>query len=693
MKSEIVSQTPGWYILLCLGLGIALAVFYYVKAPVFSRTQKRVLAVVRGVLGFLVAFLLLNPLIKTVNSLILKPKVVVVVDNSRSMRSGGDLKKAGAGLEALQKDIEKKGYEFEIRNLDDAPVTSFAPEAFQGRKTNLSAGMNAVRSNYEGQNLSDVILFSDGIINDGVSPTFQKYPFRVHTVGFGDSTLKRDAFIAGVSANKLAYLGNNFTVSLDIGSYLLRGRTARVEIRDSEGKVLDSRTIGYGSDETFESIPFQLPATAVGKQRFIAQLQVLDGEHTARNNRREFVVDVVNGKEKILLLASAPHPDVKALKSVIEKNDLFELEVRIVQESDVSSLQNEVFDVLILHQFPDAGQLHTRFLGNLLARQKPVFFILGSKSDLSYFNGMQNIVGVQAQLGKTDKVTSQVNPSFSLFHISQNQASLIADLPPLSVPFGNYTLQTGSDAILGQYVSGINTARPLLAVNLTGTRKMAAFLGDGLWQWRMEEFAMTGSHESLDDLLLKTLQLIAVREEKGKLRVYPVADVFEVDQRVSFVAEVYNEIFERIFDQNIRLKVKPQGGTEKIYDFTITEGTSRFDLSILPPGVYTYEASAKVRGKDEVSGGQFVVTDTDPETQNTTADFSLLRTLAIENDGDFVHADHIIELRHSLEEKGLLNRVVAQEDLKDLINLRWLLVLILAVATAEWVMRKYFGSY
>ncbi|MDT4867114.1 hypothetical protein FQZ97_1020060 [compost metagenome] len=98
-------------------------------------------------------------------------------------------------------------------------------------------------------------------------------------------------------------------------------------------------------------------------------------------------------------------------------------------------------------------------------------------------------------------------------------------------------------------------------------------------------------------------------------------------------------------------------------------------------------------GREEISGGQFVVSDTDVETQNTTADFSLLRTLARENQGEFVHADHLIELRNSLEEKGLINRVVAQEDLKDLIHLRWLLALILALATVEWVLRKYFGSY
>ncbi len=693
MKSEIVSQTPGWYILLCLGLGIALAALYYVKASVLSTAQKRLLAVLRGALGFLVSFLLLNPLIKTVSSLVIKPKVVVLVDHSRSMHSGGDLGQAWAGLDALRKDIGKKGYEVEFRNLDDAPVDGFGSETFQARNTNLSAGLNSVKNNYEGQNLSDVILFSDGIMNAGVSPTFQRYPFRVHAIGFGDSTVRKDAFIAGVAANKLAYLGNNFTVSLDIGSVLLKGQSARVTLTDSEDKVLDSRTVTYGSDETFESFTFVLPASAVGKQRFVARLQVVDGEYTSRNNRREFVVDVVNGKEKILLLASAPHPDIRALKAMIEKNDLFELTVKIVEEKDIPSLRSEIFDVLILHQFPDAGQLHTRFLSGLLARQKPVFFFLAGKTDLSYFNGMQNIVGISAQAGRTDKVTSRVNTSFSLFTIGTGQAAVIADFPPLGVPFGSYTLQTGAEVILGQYVSGINTSRPLLAVNLTGTRKMAAFAGDGLWQWRLEEFAMTGNQENLDDIILKTLQLISVREEKGKLRVYPVADVFETDQRVSFVVEVYNEIFERIFDQNIRLKLKHQGDPEKVYDFTVREGASRFELSTLVPGVYTYEATARVLGKEEISNGQFVVTDTDVEMQNTTADFSLLRTLARENQGDFVYADQIMELRNTLEENGLINRVVAQEDLKDLIHLRWILGLILVLATLEWVLRKYFGSY
>ncbi len=693
MKSELISQTPTWYVLLCACLGIAFAFFYYFRAKAFTRNQKISLAAIRAALGFCVAFLLLNPLIKTISSITLKPKVVVLLDNSRSMLHGSEIEKANHSVTSLKKNIEDKGYEVEIRDIEDNIISSFDKKSFTNKKTNLSAALNSIRNSYEGQNLSDVIVLSDGIINDGVSPTFQKYPFNIHTVGFGDSTLKKDAFIVGISANKLAYLGNNFTISVDIASYLLAGKSTKVIIKDSDGLVLDQSPVSYPTDDTFQTISFQLPAKKVGKQRFVVELQGVNGENTLRNNSREFVVDIVNGKEKILLLAYAPHPDVKALKSIIDKNDLFELTIKIVQSTDPAVILKENYDLLVLHQLPDIDGTHTKFLPQLLSRQKPTFFIVGGKTDLSYLNGMQNIVGINSQRNRTDKVSGQINTAFNMFSLGESQNALISSLPPLTVPFGSYSPQAGAETILGQYVSGVNANKPMLAVNLTGSRKMAVFVADGLWSWRMEEFAQNQNNQYIDDLFTRTLQLISVKEDKGKLRVYPAADVFEVDQKTVFIAEVYNEIFERIYGQDVRLKIKAQKGTEKVYDFKITEANSRFELTNLPAGIYNYEATAKILNKEERSIGQFVISNTDTELQNTVANFALLRTLSQENNGDFVNEKNIIELRNSLEKSGLVNKILANEELKDLINFRWLLLLILLLATAEWVIRKYIGSY
>lgn len=695
MKPEIVSQTPLWYVFLCLSLGLLFALFTYFRIKGFNKNQKLILSVLRGVLTFLVAYLLLNPLIKTISNNVIKPKVVLVLDNSRSMTNGG--KKAidvmFEGILALKESLTKKGFDLELKSLGDDKIEDIKSTKFDFKKSNLSSVLSDLKNNFEGQNLSDVIIVSDGIINDGVSPTFQKYPFNIHTVGFGDTTVKKDLLISGIAANKLAYLGNKFTVNVDISAYLLPGKLTSVSIKDGTGKILSQKQISISKKEDFQSLSFELSADKVGKQRYIVDVKVVEGEYSIKNNVKDFVVDVVNGKEKILFLAFAPHPDIKAFKNIIEKNDLFELQVQIIQSTDPSQIGKNPFDILILHQVPDVYGSSTGIVSTLLARKKPTFFVVGSKTNIQAFNGMQNVVGINSQINRLDKTTGQINNLFQRFNISSNTENLLEKLPPVSVPFGEYKPFPGSEVLLFQKIGNINTGRPLLAMNLSGDVNNAVFLGEGIWQWRLEEFSLNERQNEIDELIIKTLQLLSIKEDKSKLRVYPTLEIFNIDQKIGFEAEAYNNIFERIYDLSINMKIKSEKGQEKSYSFKITKESSRFELSNLPAGLYTFTAEAVILGKKEGTSGQFLVTQSDLELENLVADHNILKTLSNENNGDFVNYKNIIELRKSLENKGLVNKVVSNEELKDFINLRWILALLIAFAAVEWALRKYFGGY
>jgi hypothetical protein len=695
MKPEIVSQTPLWYVFLCLSLGLLFALFTYFRIKGFNKNQKLILSVLRGVLTFLVAYLLLNPLIKTISNNVIKPKVVLVLDNSRSMTNGG--KKAidvmFEGILALKESLTKKGFDLELKSLGDDKIEDIKSTKFDFKKSNLSSVLSDLKNNFEGQNLSDVIIVSDGIINDGVSPTFQKYPFNIHTVGFGDTTVKKDLLISGIAANKLAYLGNKFTVNVDISAYLLPGKLTSVSIKDGTGKILSQKQISISKKEDFQSLSFELSADKVGKQRYIVDVKVVEGEYSIKNNVKDFVVDVVNGKEKILFLAFAPHPDIKAFKNIIEKNDLFELQVQIIQSIDPSQIGKDPFDILILHQVPDVYGSSTGIVSTLIAKKKPTFFVVGSKTNIQAFNGMQNVVGINSQINRLDKTTGQINNLFQRFNISSNTENLLEKLPPVSVPFGEYKSFPGSEVLLFQKIGNINTGRPLLAMNLSGDVNNAVFLGEGIWQWRLEEFSLNERQNEIDELIIKTLQLLSIKEDKSKLRVYPTLEIFNIDQKIGFEAEAYNNIFERIYDLSINMKIKSEKGQEKSYSFKITKESSRFELSNLPAGLYTFTAEAVILGKKEGTSGQFLVTQSDLELENLVADHNILKTLSNENNGDFVNYKNIIELRKSLENKGLVNKVVSNEELKDFINLRWILALLIAFAAVEWALRKYFGGY
>jgi hypothetical protein len=695
MKPEIVSQTPLWYVFLCLGLGLLFTLFTYYRIKGFNKNQKLILAILRGVLTFLMACLLLNPLIKTISSNVIKPKVVLVLDNSRSMANGGKkaIDEVFEGILALKESLTEKGFDLELKSLGDEKIDDIKLTKFDVKKSNLSSVLGDLKNNYEGQNLSDVIIVSDGIINDGVSPTFQKYPFNIHTVGFGDTTLKKDILISGVAANKLAYLGNKFTVNVDISSYLLQGKLTNISIKDGTGKVISQKPISISKKEDFQDVSFELLAEKVGKQRYVLEIKTVDGEFSVKNNVKEFVVDIVNGKEKILFLAFAPHPDIKAFKTIIEKNDLFELQVQIIQSTEPSQIGKDPFDILILHQVPDAYGASTSIVSALLTKKKPTFFVVGSKTNIQAFNGMQNVVGINSQINKQDKTTGQLNNLFQRFNLSSSVDELLGKLPPLSVPFGEYITFPGAEILLFQKIGNINTGRPLLAINLSGEVNNAVIVGEGIWQWRLEEFSLNDSQLEVDELVIKTLQLLSIKQDKSKLRVYPTLETFSIDQRIGFQTETYNNIFERIYDQSVSMKIKDEKGQQKSYNYKITPESSRFELSNLPSGLYNFEASAVILGKNEMTTGQFLVTKSDVESDNIVADHNILKTLSNENNGDFVNYKDIIELRKSLENKGLVNKVVSNEELKDFINLRWILTLLIAFAAIEWALRKYYGGY
>jgi hypothetical protein len=698
MKPEIVFQTPTWYLLLCLLLAVGFAMFFYFKNKTFNKKQTLSLAIIRGILVGLIAFLLLSPLIKTIKNLILKPKVLVVLDNSKSINYAGkgNIKDMFNGLLSLVESIESKGFEVLIKDLNAKEIkTETLNENFEFKetKTNFSTVFSEIRNNYEGQNLSDVILISDGIINDGMSPVSQKNNFNIHTVGLGDTTQKRDVYVSGITANKLAYLGNKFTLNADINSYLLKGQATHVSVKNGSGNVLAQKNIVFNSNDSFQTVSFELMAERVGKQRFVVEVKPVLGEFTTKNNTKEIVIDIINGKEKILLVAFAAHPDIKAFKNIIEKNDLFELNIQIIQSIDMALIGNEPFDILILHQLPDVYGSSTALVSKLLAKQKPTFFVLGSKTNISIFNGMQNVVGINSALNKFDKSTAELNSSFNLFNLETKTTDLIRKLPPLSVPFGEYKTFPGAETILSQKIADIATSRPLLALNLNASRKAAVMIGEGLWQWRQEEYAANESQTSVDEIITKTLQLLSVKDDKSKLKVYPVQESFGVDQKIIFESEAYNELFEKIYDQSVQINIKGEKGIDKKYNFTISKESSRFELSNLPAGLYNYSASSKILGKNETTSGQFLVTSTDLESLNSVADYNLLKTISNENNGDFVTSKNIIALRNSLEKKGLLDKIISNEELREFINLRWLLAIIIALAAVEWVLRKYFGSY
>src|SRR5205823_6924548 len=128
------------------------------------------------------------------------------------------------------------------------------------------------------------------------------------------------------------------------------------------------------------------------------------GEFSAQNNRQDVYIDVIDSKEKILLLALTPHPDIKAIRTILEKNQNYEVDVNILTGASVAEnpqpAANKVYDLIILHQLPDNSGLSNPILQRLLAKNTPVLFVMGAQSataSLNVFNPVLQITGTPLQ--------------------------------------------------------------------------------------------------------------------------------------------------------------------------------------------------------------------------------------------------------------------------------------------------------
>ena len=693
MKFDFLFQSSPWFVPLCLLVGGLYAFALYQKNTNWSKLQNYLMSAFRFLSVSLLCLLLLSFLIRQITQTTQKKTVVFALDNSQSMMVAGQktLNELTAGLLKLKEELESEKFNVSFASLDDETSQSLDNLKFNKKTSNLSGMLSGVRNAFEGENLTDVVLISDGIANQGLSPASENFSFVVHSIGLGDTIPKKDVAIKAVYANKVAYLGNKFPIQVDVSSFGFSGKSANVYLKQG-GKILEKQPVIFKQNDDLKTVSFNSTANQIGVQHLVVEVDVLSGEFSTRNNRQDVYVEVIDGKEKILLLALSPHPDVKALKNIIEKNENYELDIKILTENSSPDIASKNYDILILHQLPDYFNTYASVFKPLIDKGTPTMFVLGNQSGTSYLNQLNQVMQISSQAGQNDKVTAAYNPNFKALNFEAEKMEIIKKLPQISVPFGEFKLLPNSEVLLYQKVGAVQTQKPLLVVN-TGVKKSAIFTGEGLWSWRLEEFQLSDKQEVVDDIILKTLQFISVKDDKRKLRVYPVNTEFVLGEKVVFETEIYNAIYEKLYNLPIKLEIKDEKGVARDFTYSTTADNTKFELSSLPAGVHRYRASTTVLGKAELSTGEFVIKDVQLENQNLTADFDVLRQLSNKTGGKFFKSNQLEAVKQTILNHQVPEKIDATEDLKEMISLRWFFFLILMLMTVEWVMRKYLGGY
>ncbi|HYK76146.1 MAG TPA: hypothetical protein VEV16_04155 [Daejeonella sp.] len=686
-----LSSTAFFWIPGCLILGAAYAFLLYPRRPQPEKKLQNLLFGLRTVVVSAIALLLFAPLVKTMSKSFQKPLIIIAQDNSASIGiskpPGFNAEKYALQLKQLEKTLSDD-YEVQAFNFD-AQVKQGLNFTFDGKLSNLSSVFKLLDNQFANRNIGAVILATDGIYNTGANPLYESKSLKapVYTIALGDTIPKRDILISNINYNNIVYLDNQFQLEVGVGAFQSRGAQSRLTVSDQSGTVF-SQPVSINSNEFRQTIPVTLLARKKGIQRYNISLSPISNELSAQNNSQTIFVEVVDGRQNVLIIANAPHPDLAALKQSIELHKNYQVKTLLADQ--VTDVDIEKAGLIILHQLPSLSNPAPKVMQQIAA--KPVLFILGVQSNTGAFSAVQPVLNINSS-GSFQEVTAKIQPDFYGFTLSENSKNKLQTLAPLTAPFGNYGFKNPASVALNQQIGKVATAMPLLVFTDEPKRKIGVLAGEGIWRWWLEEFSETGGHEAVNELLHKTVQFLSSTDDKRKFRVYPAKNAFDENEHVILNAELYNEAYELVNTSEVNISLKNNQDGNYSFLFSRTGNAYILDAGILPSGEYTYQAQTTLGNKKQTATGQFVITERQTELQQTTANHQLLFAMAEQSGGDMVYPAQISALVKMIRDNENV-KTIAYEDrqYQEPVDFKIVFFLILALLSAEWFLRKRNGD-
>ena len=687
MFSKIIVNSPWYYFLISSAISLGLAVWLYFrnkKNTEASIPSLYLMSVLRFLSLSLILLLLLNIFFKQLSTETENPLVLIAVDNSSSMTAlpdsdyvkGDFLKELGLLKSSLQDKFLVKQILFGSKS-----VSSEENPGFTEKETDIETLIREVENNYANQNIGALILVSDGIVNKGVNPLYSanklKYP--IYTVALGDTTELKDVAIQKVNHNQIAYTGNNFPVEVIVNAKKYLGKELTLTLFEN-GIQKAKQLISVNSTNFLSASAFTLSASGVGIIKYTAKVSCMEDEKNCSNNVQNFVVEVIDNKEKVLLLAAYPHPDISAIKEAITISSNYEMDYALASEFKKNV---KGYSLVILHGY-NSGM--SAILNDFKNNQVPFWIINPSTTE--------NLPGVKitASLNKYNDTESYTDNTFGLFSLSDAFKKFSNDLPALKTFFGNYSMGNGANVLLKQRIGAVETENPILFFEESGSSKSAVFLGDGLWKWKMRDFAEHQNHNLFNELISKSVQYLSVKSDKSFFRIR-APKIIQENESFELTAELYNKSYELITEPEVVLTLSNSENKKFNYTFSKTSTSYKLDLGLLPPGDYAYEASTKNNTERFVKKGVFTVKEVVSEKINTVANHSLLNQISKRSNGKLYYPKELDALQTEILKSETIKPITySQTTTSSLIEMKWLFWLILILLGSEWFFRKRYLS-
>ncbi|MEO6303278.1 MAG: hypothetical protein ABIP51_08895 [Bacteroidia bacterium] len=632
----------------------------------------------------LITLFLLSVFLKQIKNETQNPVILLAIDNSSSMimqKDSQEIKKdLLAKLSTFKNNISKN---FEVKTIlfGNKATSSKEEPTFIEKETDISNLISEIENNFSNQNIGALVIVSDGIYNKGANPIYasEKLNFPVYPVALGDTSEIKDVAIQKINHNQVAYLGNIFPAEVIVSAKNFIGKDIEVSLFQNQIEKA-KQTLKINSENFLAACNFTFNANTAGISKYAARVTILNGEKNTLNNQQTFVIDVIDNKEKVLLLATAPHPDIAAIKDAITNSTSYEVEYGLTSEFKKPLKQ---YSLIILH-----GPLTNQnpIVNECKLSSIPLWIINPASGE--------NLPGVKilSALNKFNDAEAHINSSFGLFTISADLKKFIKEMPAIKTFFGSYVMGNGSNALIDQRIGMVETNNPILILSEINGLKNAVFIGDGLWKWKMRDFAEHTNHNLFNELISKSVQYLSVKSDKSFFRIIAPKTINE-NENIEIGAEVYNKSYELINEPDVSLILTNPEGKKFNYTVSKTADSYKLNIGLLPFGEYKYVAKVKVNSELFIKQGSIHVKEIVSEKLNTVANHQVLNTMAKRTGGKLFYKNELDNLEKEILKNEQIKPITySQNNTTLLIDLKWLFWVILIFLSVEWYFRKRYTS-
>ncbi len=691
---QFYSEYSFWWILPILFISYLTTFIFFKNANWITNVSpwiRKILFSLRFTTISLILSLLLGIFFEDISYKTEKPILITVVDNSSSMKNYKDSSTVLTAINRLDSSLNSTfSDKYSIKTFTlGSQFKQNKSFLFNENQSNLQFGFESIANQFYNRNIGAIIFISDGNFNKGINPIYsaKNIPLApIFTIGVGDTLPKKDQVILDVTNNDFAFLRSKFQVEVFIEGSKLQHKNSKINLLH-HGKIIKSKQIIYNKEIDNQKITFEIEADKIGFQQYTINLSPIENEYTYKNNSYSFYIEIIDNRNKVLLLSGAPHPDLTALKSTIEKDENIQ-----VQIANSTKWKDEYAstDLVIWHE--PGIEFSPITLDKLKALKKPIFYFIGPNTSSLIINQL-NLGFNPTQSRQTDEVQAALSNYITVFDIPSDISKEIGFFPPVFVKYGDLNFTNDIEVLLYQKLGNIIKKEPLLFFGKRNQGNYGVFYGEGIWKWKFYEYSKTKSTKTVDQLFQKVFTYLMIKQNKSALHV-TLPRKFTSKDEVKIKAEFYNPSLELITSPEIKFELINRANKKSVYQFGVTSNYYILPLGKLQAGEYSWKASCLYGGKKHYKKGSFIVENELIEQIDTKANHFLLRQIAKNSNAQFLHLKNTTQLMKIINNrKDIVNVSYEHKTNHDLLDFAWIFIIIITLLTAEWFLRKWFGGY